>query len=372
MKPIFQFSVLVLTSFLLLACEPATEVKNDPTTPESGQTVPLKVSLAQGVEDLSSAVKAIHNSESFQLLAGIAPGTEGSGSPSFAPDLRRDSLVISLADVSGVYEYSWKKLRKMNNNLLRVFDRTADNEHLIVRLPAQKVKNYHRLFIYAPRDTALTNNFEAVVSEYLLSRHYLKGLEYKLTSSMKVDDKSLGSVKISRIRNKVNGFNFSSEYALGSGFVVSNTQNSGDTAVSVYAISKDGVVLFEEKMTSYRISQENKMREKVFSLTIGKVTIVRIAGTDSFANAKIYVDGVLQENAKAEIVITEETNEEKGVTYQRRDVKLTFDDGTTTTLRELKGDTIEELGLIFASVRQIGFASEIIDRIAANIFWTKK
>jgi hypothetical protein len=372
MKPIFYFSVLVLSSLLLFACEPATDVKNDPTAPDNGQSVSLRVSLNQGVEDLSTAVKRINSSESFQLLANIFPAVENSGGPAFAPELRPDSMVIALNDISGVYEYSWKKVRVMKNNLLRVFDRTADNDHLIVKLPVQKVKNYQRLFIYAPRDSALTNNFVADVSEYLLSRHYQRGLEYKLTSDMKVDDKNLGTVTINRTRNKVNGYNFTSEYALGSGYVVSNTQNSGDTAVSVYAISKDGKVLFEEKMTSYRTGQENKMREKVFSLTIGKVTIVRIAGPDSFAGAKIYVDGVLQENAKAEIVITEETNEEKGVTYQRRDVKLTFDDGTTTTIRELKGDTIEELGLIFASVRQIGFASEIVDRIAANIYWTKK
>ena len=371
MKPIFQFSVLFLTSLLLFACEPATEMKNDPANAYNGKSVPLKVSLNQGVEELSTAVKTINNSESFRLLASIVPGSEVTGNPSFAPNWRRDSLLITLEDVAGVYEYSWKKLKRMNNNLLRVFDRTADNDHLIVRLPVQKLKNYHRLFIFTPRDTALTNNFEADVSEYMLSRHYQKGLEYKLKSSMKVNDKSIGLVNISRIRNKVNGINFTSEYVLGSGYMVSNKQNSGDTAVSVYAISKDGKVLFEEKITSYKVNQESKMREKVFSLTIGKVTIVRIAGTDSFANAKIYVDGVLQENAKAEIVITEETNEERGVTFKRRDVKLTFDDGTTTTLRELKGDTIEELGLIFASVRQIGFASEIIDRIAANIFWTK-
>jgi len=372
MKPIFYFSVLFLTSLLLFACDPATEMKNDPITAGNGQSVPLKVSLNQGVDELTIAVKTINNSESFQLLAGIIPPTEVGGNPSFAADLRRDSLLITLADVAGVYEYSWKKLKRMNNNLLRVFDRTADNEHLIVRLPVQKIRNYHRLFIFTPRDSALTNNFEANVSEYMLSRHHQKGLEYKLTSHMKLDNKDLGLVKINRTRNKVNGMNFTSEYTLGSGYVVSNTQNSGDTAVTVYAISKEGKVLFEEKMTSYRISQENKMREKLFSLTIGKVTIVRIAGPNSFANAKIYVDGVLQENAKAEIVITEETNEEKGVTHQRRDLKLTFDDGTTTTLKELKGNTIEELGLLFASVRQIGFATEIIDRIAANIYWTKK
>ena len=369
MKTIKPFSVILLTSFLLLACEPTTEMKNDPL---AGQPVSLKASINEGVENLATAVKSIQNSESFELLASIVPETENSGGASFAPDMRNDSMIINLEDISGVYEYSWKRLKRMNNNLLRVFDRTADNDHLIVRLPAQKVKNYHRLFIFAPRDTTLTNNMEVNVSEYLLSRHYLRGMEYKLTSTMKIDNTSLGSVQISRIRNKVNGYNFTSAYALGSGYVVSNTQNSGDTAISVYAISKDGKVLFEEKLTTYRFNKETKMREKTFSLTIGSVTIVRNAGPDSYAKAQIYVDGVLQENAKAEIIITEETNEEKGVTFQRRDVKLTFEDGTTTTIRELKGNTIEELGLIFAAVRQIGFASEIADRIAANIYWTKK
>ena len=61
-----------------------------------------------------------------------------------------------------------------------------------------------------------------------------------------------------------------------------------------------------------------------------------------------------------------------GVTYPRRDVKLTFDDGTSTTLRELKGDTIEDLGKIFGAVRQIGFATEIVDKIAANIYRTRE
>lgn len=369
MKTYVPLTVAVLTAFMLISCEPSAELKNEQPDNES---VSLKVSLTTGIEDLSTATRTIQNSEAFNLLAGIAPGAENSNAPTLAPDYRNDSLVITLQDVKGVYEYSWKKVKRLNFNLLRVFDRTADSDHLIVRLPVAKVKNYHRLFLYANNDTTLTNNFEADVAEYLLSLHYLKGLEYKLNSTLKVDDTPLGTIKISRTRNKVNGYNFTSEYALSMGYVVSNTQNSGDTAVSVYAISKEDKVLYEEKMTSYRQSQENRMREKIFSLTIGNVTIVRIAGADSFATAKIYVGGKLQENAKAEIITSEETNEEKGITYQRRDVKLTFEDGTTTTIRELKGETIEDLGLIFKAVRQIGFATEIVDRIASNIYHTKK
>lgn len=368
MKTTLPFYVIMLTSLLLVACEPATDVKNDPST----EPVSLKASLDQGVADLSTAVQRIQGSESFQILAGIVPESSAAQGPSYAPDGRNDSVLIQLKDISGVYEYSWNKVKKLNFNLLRVFERTADNDHLIVKLPVQKVKNPARLFVFAPRDTALTNNMVADVSEYYYSRHYVKGLEYKLISILKIDSVELGSVSTNRIRNKVNGYNFTSQYSLGSGYVVTNIQNSGDTAVSVYAISKDGKVLFEEKLSSYKVSTGTKMREKVFSLTIGKVTIVRVAGANSFETAKIYVDGVLQENAKAEIVITEETNEEIGVTYQRRDVKLTFDDGTSTTLRELKGDTIEELGKIFGAVRQIGFATEIVDKIAANIYWTRK
>jgi hypothetical protein len=176
---------------------------------------------------------------------------------------------------------------------------------------------------------------------------------------------------LERLRNKINGLNFTSTYMLANGYAVTNIQNSGDTAISVYSITKDDVVLYEEKIISYKVDQEKKQREKIFSLTIGNVQIVRTPGPQGLDSAKVYVDGVLQTNATVEIVFNQPDTENLGVTNQKRDVKITFDDGTSVLIRDLKENTIADIGTIFQAVRQAGFASVIVDRIASNIYWQK-
>jgi len=81
---------------------------------------------------------------------------------------------------------------------------------------------------------------------------------------------------------------------------------------------------------------------------------------------------VLQTNAKVEVIVYAQDETNTGIAQQKRDVKITFDDGTSTTIRELKAGTIVDMAVIFKSVRQAGFATEIVDRIAANIYWQKK
>jgi hypothetical protein len=130
-------------------------------------------------------------------------------------------------------------------------------------------------------------------------------------------------------------------------------------------------MLYEENISSYRVNSENRRRERIYSLTIGDVKIVREMGPYSLDSAKVYVAGVLQLNAKVEIIVNETEGEEVGLTNKKRDILITFDDGTSTTIRELKGNTIENIAEIFKSVRQAGFATHIIDRIAANIYWSK-
>jgi len=370
------FTTTLFTVLLLVACDSVTELKNEGDTLSEVEQGVLKVSLNKSAEALSDAVIAISGSEDFKLMSQIMLNPNQSSDPvqrvNEAAGVKVDSMKINLADISGVYEYAWKRVRKAPNQIIRFFDRVDDNDNLIVHLPVQKVRNYHALFIFHPKDTLLKNNFEISVSDYLLSRHFEKGLEYNLTSEMSLDGNSIGSLSVQRTRNKINGLNFLSEYSLASGFTVTNLQNTGDTAVSVYAITKDGVVLYEEKITSYRVNQENKLREKIYSLTIGNVQIVRKPGLQGFEEAMVYVDGVLQINAKVELVIYQTDVENLGVTNQKRDVKITFEDGTSTTIRELKGSTIEDIGKIFHAVRQAGFASEIVDRIATNLYWQKK
>lgn len=367
MKTKFGMALIVLSSIFLIACD-ADDQKTDGQLPVDGQAS-LKVSFNAGVVTLADAVKEITNSPEFLLLGSVAPVLNQDG-PLKAADLRNDSMQILLSDIAGVYEYSWKRVKK--GGILRFFERTADNDNLIVRLPVEKIKNYHYLFIYAPKDSTLKNNFEAVVSDYYQSRHYLRGLEYRIATALKVDSNSVGNVATSKTRNKVNGYNYLSTYTLANGYTVMNKENSGDTAVSVYSISKEDKVLFEENITSYKVAGQFKHREKVYALTIGDVKIIRNAGPNSLDSAKVYLGGVLQTSAKVEVVVYEPDSTNLGVAQQKRDIKITFDDGTSTTIRELKAGTIEDMALIFKAVRQAGFATEIVDRIAANIYWQKK
>lgn len=368
------FFISTILVFLLGACDSATDLKNEESLPENKQET-LKASLNKSAEKLYDAVTAISTSEEFKLMTE-AMFSENQRVLSIekmneAAESRFDSMQINLSDISGVYEYSWKRVKRAQFQPLRFFDRIADNDNMIIHLPVQKVKNFHRLFSYHPNDTLLENNFEINVSDYLLSRHYEKGLEYKLSSEMILEGNSIGTLNLERLRNKINGLNFTSTYMLANGYAVTNIQNSGDTAVSVYSIAKDDVVLYEEKIMSYRVDQEKKHREKIFSLTIGNVQIVRTPGPQGLDSAKVYVDGVLQTNATVEIVFNQPDTENLGVTNQKRDVKITFDDGTSVLIRDLKENTIADIGTIFQAVRQAGFASVIVDRIASNIYWQK-
>ena len=371
MKTKFWLANVFLSVLFLSACDSTMELKSDNQEKVETQKS-LKVSLNESLGDLSNAVDMISNSEEFKLLGKIGQSDmQNESGAQNAPGFWNDSVKIMLSDVSGVYEYSWKWVKSPPYGIWRFFERTADNDHMIVRIPVQKVRDYYYLFLYRPNDTTLTNNFEADVHDYMLFRSFEKGLEYRLGANLKIDSTNIGAVTIQSTRNKVNGRNYLSEYNLGNGFIVTNRENSGDTAVSVYSISKDDKMLYEENISTYRVSSENRRRERIYSLTIGDVKIVREMGPYSLDSAKVYVAGVLQLNAKVEIVVNETEGEEVGLTNKKRDILITFDDGTSTTIRELKGNTIENIAEIFKSVRQAGFATHIIDRIAANIYWSK-
>src|SRR5690606_22027781 len=100
-------------------------------------------------------------------------------------------------------------------------------------------------------------------------------------------------------------------------------------------------------------------------LTIGDVQIVRKAGPNSLDSAKVYVLGVLQATAKVELVdVTSTDATEVSVTNHKREIKITFEDGTSKTISELLGTSIETIRNLFLSLRKSYFATSIVDRIA--------
>lgn len=366
MKTINFIAVFITVGLLTLSCSKTEEV---------GLQQSLESTLKTNVKRLSEAVNLISNSTDFQMLSQMNNESAQIQGINQAPENTvlkpSDTIDIKLADISGVFEYSWVKV-KQKGNILRYFNRTGDSENMIVRLPVQKIKNPAMLFRYSVKDTTLTNNFEAVVSEYNLFRNMATGKEYRLTSAFNVDNKPLGSLMIHYTRNKINGYDYLSEYALASGYSIKYVENSGDTAICSRSISNQNSLLFEEKVTTMKILTENKKhRERTYSLSIGNVQIVRNQGKNSLDSARVYLDGVLQNNAKVEIVINNPDSTDQTIVNKKRDLKITYEDGTSTLISELTNATIDNIGLIFKSVRQATFATEIIDRIAWNIYSQK-
>ena len=365
-----QSIILLLFSTLLIfsGCNSTNDLKSD-------EAASLKASLQNNAATLSTAVGEITNTPDFQMMSGVSGNSSMMSmfDAQFAPptSAKIDSVKIMLADIAGTYNYSWTKVKKGQFNIMRFFDRVANSSDMIVKLPAQKVKNPGSLFSFQPKDSLLKNNFEAQVTEYMLKRSKLTGFEYNLKSSLKLDDAALGMLNVQTTRNKMNGYNYLSSYKLTSGYNVVCQDISGDTLISVYSITKDDKTLFEEKTSTYKVDNGIRKREKVYSLTLGNVKIVRTMGLNSFENAKVYLDGVLQANAKVEIVVVNPIDNEQTVVQKKREIKITFEDGTSTTIKELTNNTIDKIGEIFRSVRQAYFATDIIDRIAQNIYWNK-
>lgn len=345
-------------------------------TEEVGVQKSLETSLKSNVKTLSDAVNEITNSSDFQLLGELNVESAQVQGLTLAPAnnelIPQDLIEIKLSDISGVYEYSWLKV-KHQAPFMRYFNRTGDNENMIVRLPLKKVKTPGTLFRYTAKDSTLANNFEAVTSEYNVTRSLAAGKEYRLTSAFNIDNLPVGALKIHYTRNKINGYDYLSEYALASDYTIKCIENTGDTTVSSRSISNKNSLLFEEKVTTMKVVTDNKKhRERTYSLTIGNVQIVRTQGKNSLDSARVYLGGVLQNNAKIEIVLNNTDSLDQTVVNKKRDLKITFDDGTSTLMSELTNSTIDTIEMIFKSVREAAFATDIIDRIAWNIYSRKQ
>jgi len=161
--------------------------------------------------------------------------------------------------------------------------------------------------------------------------------------------------------------------------VIKCQYTSGDTATSVYAITNGTQTLYEEKYTAIKSGTEMRHREREFSLTIGNVLIIRSMnkGQSHLDSAKVYVGGVLQLHSKVELVdkatgtITDADETDKCITNKKRELKITFDDGTTSTFTELAGAVVTDISNLFSSMKQVNFAINIVDWIAWDIYKKK-
>jgi len=54
-----------------------------------------------------------------------------------------------------------------------------------------------------------------------------------------------------------------------------------------------------------------------------------------------------------------------------RDIQITFDDSTKTTVSQLLGSSIENVRTLFTSLRQVYFATNVVDWVAWDIYMNK-
>jgi hypothetical protein len=318
----------------------------------------LKASLNTGTQNLNSAVAEISQTYGYKVLSLNDNSTLKS---TFSPEAAfQDS--ITLAKIKGVYEYQPVTYSHWCYNCFtKLFTRTGDSNDLIVKLPEAKVFFPARFQSVTPGDSSLKNNLVIDASDY----HYYFSMgflwDYKLAAGLTLNDTAIGDINIQTARSSYTGYSYGSSFMFPGGYSIAVNVTSGDTATSSIALSNSTSTLFKETVNRYKVST-SKFHEREYILDVGNVEFKKAAGTDSIS---VYVGGALQTMAKIEVI---DSNVSTGSIFSGRDIKVTFDDGTSATLSSLLGPSFTVLSGMVVNLQNVYFATNMVNYIAFNIF----
>jgi hypothetical protein len=320
----------------------------------------LKSTIDKSAFNLNTAVDAISATKAYSILTV----TDAAGK---SVDDVVYKVNIPLETVKGVYNYKpVTSVDRWGISLIKFFTKSADDAKMIVNLPLKKVTNPRSLRQYVAADSALTNNFSIAVFAYHNNYNNYHDFDYNLESEISVDNAVAGELNIDYLVSPTLGIKYASQYAFTDGYTADYKYQSGDTAVSSFAISKEGKVLYEEKRLNMKSDTGRFGREHQYILTIGDVSIVRKSGVKT---VDVYVGGILQSAAIVEIV--DKDDDAEASVCKKRDIKITFEDGTTTTVSALIGNSVENIKTLFDSLHSVYFAAYIVDWIAYDIYYNR-
>jgi hypothetical protein len=321
----------------------------------------LKMAIDQSATRLNTAINAISSSQAYNILT---INEESIAKSSAETDYK---VYIPLDLIKGVYDYN--KVTKLNNwgfSLIHFFTKSADNSQMIVRMPLKKVTRPASLRRFSQADSSLTNNFSIAVSDYHNNYNNYHDYDYILASEISIDNIVAGKLNIKSIVSPTEGKDYASQYAFTESYTANYRYKSGDTTVSSFAIQSGDKVLYKEELLTIKNDTAWFGREHQYILTIGDVQIIRKSGTKT---VQIAVDGVLQPNAVVTIV-DKESDPEASV-CKKRDIQITFEDGTVTTVSALIGDSVDDIKTLYTSLHQVYFAAYIVDWIAYDIYYQR-
>lgn len=348
MRTISKISlVLVFLSAISVGCTKKTGMNLNTS---------LKQAVYQSASDLNTAVSNLSSTKAFTIL------TMSSGSLKSATTTDATYKVhITLDTIKGLYQYKpANRPDKWGWSLIKFFKKTAASSNMIVQMPLSKITNSKTLRQYNSSDTTLANNFQIAVSDYHNNYNSYWDYDYINTSEISIDNKVAGNLNIKSIISPTNGIQYSSSYIFSGSYTAKYAYNSGDTTVSSFSILSGSDLLYQEKLLTVRNDTARFGRENQYVLTIGNVTLVRKAGSSS-----VFVDGILQPDATVSVV--DKAAESEASVCHKRDIQITFEDGTTTTVSALIGKSIDNMATLFDSLHSVYFAAYVVDWIAYDV-----
>lgn len=354
----FKFTGILFLSLLALSCS-----KTDTGT----SPVALRDALTSSTQRLNNAITDISSTRAFELLSITGESTYKSGTTTTTTATGYKAN-IPLSLVAGVYDFqSLKTNASWFYPLIRFFTKSPDNGKMVVNLPLSKMKNPRVLRQYQAADSTLSNNFSISVTDYYNNYNDYHNYEYTNVADISIDKVNEGSLKIKSNVSRTLGTQYASQYAFKNGYTAKYLYVSGDTTVSSFTILKNAGIVYKEELTTTRKDTAKFGHERQYTLTIGDVRIVR----KSDHSSAVYVKNVLQ--PKAVLAITDHDGDDDGEhsICKKRDVQITFEDGTVTTISALIGNSVEDIKTLFTSLHNIYFAAYIVDWLAYDIYYKR-
>jgi hypothetical protein len=167
------------------------------------------------------------------------------------------------------------------------------------------------------------------------------------------------------------GRHYTSQYAFAGGYTARYKFDSGDTTTYSFSLMDGDKILYGEQRIAIKNDTARFHREHQYILTIGSVQIIRKPASHS---VQIAVNGVIQPNAVVTVIDKDEQEgdhegDQEASCTNKRDVQITFEDGTTATVSELIGNSVDDIRTIFRSLHQVYFAASVVDWIAYDIYY---
>lgn len=343
-------NIIATGTILLLIAWSCTKVDTQPQG--------LKQSIETYTANINTAISKISASKGYELLSASADPTAR------AEEVFRDS--ITLAKIAGIYDYQPDTIFHGHHAgyPFRLFKKTGTSDMMIVNLPERLMFHPRYLHNFNLSDSVPANNFTISASGYHFYYNWWNNLDYRLNAALTLNSADIGSVDVSAVSTSFKDQSYSSAFTFTEGYSISTSWQTGDTTESSFALLKDNGILLKE--TSDFTGNEFHRHERRYSVTIGNIEIRRGFGIDSI---QVYQDGVLQNMAGTKIT---DSADSTGSICGRRDILLTFNDGTTAKLSDLISPALTQLKALVSSLHDMYFAERIVDYIAVNIYYNSR